>query len=273
VIGFINRDSIKRMFTPGNSAETTIASETSGSVPSGDASSVTTEAQNTPSPTASPSPTPSPVPVASDAPDLKGLTVVIDPGHQKLTSSRVEKVASWMAAEKSRCTSGGVGVTSGITEYELTLEFSMKLKSYLEQCGANVIMTRSENDVDLSNQERANMATSSNCNIFLRIHADSANDSKTTGIQMYVPSQGKNFKGDITKANALGSALSEATGLTYNGVLSTEVYTGLNYATSVHSLQVSLGYLSNSDDEAIITNEEMQYNMVKCFAKFCAEYK
>ena len=67
--------------------------------------------------------------------------------------------------------------------------------------------------------------------------------------------------------------MSEATGLTYNGCLETEVYTGLNYATSVHSVQVSLGYLSNSDDEAIITDEEMQYNMVVCFAQFCAEYK
>jgi len=273
VLGYVYRDNIMKLVFPANATETTASTDTTTTVPSGDITSVTSDSQNTPSPTVTPSPAPSAVPVSSDAPDLKGMTIVLDPGHQKLTSSRVEKVASWMAAEKSRCTSGGVGVTTGVTEYELTLDFSMKLKSYLEQCGANVIMTRSENDVDLSNQERANMATSSNCNLFLRIHADSANDSKTTGIQMYVPSQGKNFKTDISRANALGSSLSETTGLNYNGTLSTEVYTGLNYATSVHAVQVSLGYLSNSNDEAIITNDEMQYNMVKCFAKFCAEFK
>ncbi len=273
VLGYIYRDNIMKLVFPANAAETAASTDSTTTAPSGDITSVTTDTQNTSAPTATPSPVPSAVPVSSDAPNLKGMTIVLDPGHQKLTSSRVEKVASWMAAEKSRCTSGGVGVTTGITEYELTLDFCMKLKSYLEQCGANVIMTRSENDVDLSNQERANMATSSNCNLFLRIHADSANDSKTTGIQMYVPSQGKNFKTDMSKANALGSSLSETTGLNYNGTLSTEVYTGLNYATSVHAVQVSLGYLSNSDDESIITNDEMQYNMVKCFAKFCAEFK
>jgi N-acetylmuramoyl-L-alanine amidase len=149
----------------------------------------------------------------------------------------------------------------------------MILKSYLEGCGANVIMTRTENDVDLSNQERAKMATSSNCDLFLRIHADSANDSKTSGIQMYVPSTGENYQTDMTRGKELGEKLSEIMQIPFNGVLSTEVYTGLNFAKSANSLQISLGYLSNSDDEAVITNEEMQYKIVVCLAQFCEQYK
>ena len=266
-MAYVKRANIMELWNAvtGNTTQTTDTVETSAVE--------STEPSATPTPTVTSTPTPTPVPLAEDAPDLTGMTVVIDPGHQMTTSTEVETVASWMSAEKPRCTCGGEGISTGIREYDLTLRFSTMLCEYLEECGANVIMTRTENDVDLSNQERAQMATSANCNLFLRIHADSANDSLTSGIQMYVPSSGNNHSTDKTRADKLGALLSETTGLTYNGCLETEVYTGLNYATSVHSVQVSLGYLSNSDDEAIITDEEMQYNMVVCFAQFCAEYK
>ena len=266
-MAYVKRANIMQLWNTvtGNTTQATDTTETSAVE--------STEPSATPTPTVTSTPTPTPVPLAEDAPDLTGMTVVIDPGHQMTTSAEVETVASWMSAEKPKCTCGGEGVSTGVREYDLTLRFSTMLCEYLEGCGANVIMTRTENDVDLSNQERAQMATSANCNLFLRIHADSANDSLTSGIQMYVPSSGNNHKTDKTRADKLGALLSEATGLTYNGCIETEVYTGLNYATSVHSVQVSLGYLSNSDDEAIITDEEMQYNMVVCFAQFCAEYK
>ena len=264
--GYNKRESLIELWN--NVTGATAATELSETEPS-----ETAEPTPTPTPTPSPSPTPTPVPLAHDAPDLTGMTIVLDPGHQQTTSETTEKVASWLSAEKPRCTCGGEGVSTGIPEYDLTLRFCVMLKEYLEGCGATVIMTRTVNDVDLSNQERAQMATSANCNLFLRIHADSANDSMTSGIQMYVPSQGNNYRTDMSRAQSFGEDLCEATGLAFNGVRSTEVYTGLNYATSVHALQISLGYLTNSDDEAVITDEEMQYDMVVVFAQFCAQYK
>ena len=309
-VGYMKRDAIMKLFNPSAetevaaTTETTETTETSASqdgtepadtepsdVPeTSETESVETsdpaesdmsdvsDTSDTPEPTEvswtpTPAVTPTPVPTAPGAPHLNGMVVVLDPGHQKTTNEETEKVASWLAAEKARCTSGGKGVTTGIPEYELTLQLGMLFKEYLEKCGATVIMTRTTNDIDLSNQERANMATAANCNLYLRIHADSANDSKTSGIQMYVPNHGNNFKADMIKARALGDNLCSATGLPYNGVLSTEVYTGLNYATNIHSIQVSFGYLSNSDDEAILTNEQMQYNMAVAVAQLCAEYK
>ena len=307
-VGYMKRDAIMKLFNPSSAetevAATTATSETSASqgetepsvtetsdVPEtsesepvetsdteGSDMSDISDTSDTPEPTEvswtpTPAVTPTPVPAAPGAPHLSGMVIVLDPGHQKTTNEQTEKVASWLAAEKSRCTSGGKGVATGIPEYELTLQLGMLFKEYLEKCGATVIMTRTTNDIDLSNQERANMATAANCNLYLRIHADSANDSKTSGIQMYVPNHGNNFKADMIKARVLGDNLCNVTGLPFNGVLSTEVYTGLNYATNIHSIQVSFGYLSNSDDEAILTNEQMQYNMAVAVAQLCAEYK
>ena len=236
-----------------------------------EATSVTTTATEATTPT--PSPTPTPIPVAADSPDLTGLVIVIDPGHQAQKSETEENVASWLSTVKSGATSGAVGVTTGIPEYELTLDISLKLKSYLEQCGATVILTRETNDVDITNQERAKIATDNNANIFLRIHADAANDSKSSGVRVFVPDSG-NFTGSNSAwGDSLGQKVSEALGLDFIGTKATSLYTGLNYANTVPSFQISLGLLSNSDDEAILVDEGNQIKICEAISVFAGELK
>ena len=149
-----------------------------------DASAVSTEPVETTTSTTvettpAPTPTPTPVPVAlkEDHPDLTGLVIVIDPGHQATKSAKTEEVKAG-GKTKAGATTGAVGTETGVPEYELTLDISLKMKTYLEGCGATVILTRDSNDVDITNQERAAVATSNNADLFIRIHADAANDSK-----------------------------------------------------------------------------------------------
>ena len=75
---------------------------------------VTEPSETTPSPTPTITPTPEPtrVPLAQNAPDLTGLTVVIDPGHQETTDSEQETYASWLSATKPRCTCGTTGIVT-----------------------------------------------------------------------------------------------------------------------------------------------------------------
>ena len=109
---------------------------------------------DTPTPIpATPTPSPTPVPLADDHPDLTGLVIVIDPGHQQEADTELEESIPGTTAEKERATSGAVGINSGVKEYELTLEYANVLKEYLEGCGAEVILTRTENDVDISNPD------------------------------------------------------------------------------------------------------------------------
>lgn len=232
--------------------------------------------EETPAPTETPTPTPSPeptaIPLREDAPDLTGLVVVIDPGHQETTSEETEACATWLSATKPRATCGSVGTETGVGEYEVTLDISEVIKSYLEQCGATVILTREENDVDISNQERAAIAVENNADVFLRIHADGSNDGRTSGIQIYVPDNGSYTDTSAAKADELGALLEEETGETYNGCRQTYVYTGLNYASSVPAFQVSLGYLTNCDDEAKLMDEENRVNIAAAFAQFCSSF-
>ena len=232
----------------------------------------TVETTPSPTPTITPTPEPTRVPVTADHPDLTGLTIVIDPGHQETTDSEQELYASWLSATKPRCTCGTTGVVTGTPEYELTLDYSIIIADYLEQCGATVILTRDANDVNISNQERAAIATSNSADLFLRIHADAAGDSMASGVRVYTPDNGSFTDTSPEYAEQLAELVANAEGFEVNAVRATSLYTGLNYANTIRSFQISLGFLSNSDDEAVLVTEENMAAVAEAISVFCEEF-
>ncbi len=52
------------------------------------------------------------------------------------------------------------------------------LKEKLEAKGIQVLMTRTSQDVDISNKERATFANNHKANLFLRLHADGSENPK-----------------------------------------------------------------------------------------------
>ena len=213
-------------------------------------------------------PTPTPVPLADDHPDLTGLVIVIDPGHQQNADTELEESIPGTTAEKERATSGAVGVNSGVKEYELTLEYAIVLKSYLEGCGAEVILTRTENDVDISNIERAQIAIDNNADYFIRIHADSAPDSEISGVKVYVPSTGSYSSTIASDGEYFADMVAEAIGLPSLGSVQSNMYTGLNHADSVKSYQLVVGYLSNSEDDAVLNRADTPYKVAVAVSEF-----
>ena len=213
-------------------------------------------------------PTPTPVPLADDHPDLSGLVIVIDPGHQQEADTELEESIPGTTAEKERATTGAVGVNSGVKEYELTLEYAMVLKSYLEGCGAEVILTRTENDVDISNIERAQIAIDNDADYFIWIHADSAPDSEISGVKVYVPSTGSYSSSIASDGEDLADMVAEAIGLPSLGSVQSNMYTGLNHADSIKSYQLVVGYLSNSDDDALLNLEDTAYLVAVAVSEF-----
>ena len=232
----------------------------------------TTETTPSPTPTITPTPEPTRVPVAANHPDLTGLTIVIDPGHQETTDNDQELYASWLSSTKPRCTCGTTGVVTEVPEYELTLDYSIIIADYLEQCGATVILTRDANDVNISNQERAQIAVSNNADLFIRIHADAAGDSAASGVRVYTPDSGSYTDTSPSYAEELAELIADAEGLEVNTVRATSLYTGLNYANTIRSFQISLGFLSNSDDEAVLVNEDNMAAVAEAISVFCENF-
>ena len=213
-------------------------------------------------------PTPTSVPVPSDHPDLTGLVIVIDPGHQAEADTTLEESIPGTTAEKERATAGAVGVDSGIKEYELTLQYALIMKEYFEGCGAEVILTRYTNDVNISNIERAKIATDNNADYFIRLHADSAPDSEIKGVKVYVPSTGKYSSSAASDGKKLAETVASGIGSESLGAVQSNMYTGLNHADSVRSYQIVIGYLSNSEDDALLGEEDTAYNAAAAIAGF-----
>ena len=242
-----------------------------------------TEASPTPTPSPTPEPTPTPVPTPieiptptpiapkSNAPDLKGIKVVIDPGHQEKTDYKKEPYKKGATTGKYRCTSGAVGVTTKQKEYELTLDTALMLKDYLEKCGATGILTRTENDVNLSNKERAAIAVKAKPTLFIRLHADALSSNSVKGVRVYIPKSGSLNK--AANGNKLGKLVAAAAKTSFRGTKATNQYTGLNYATSIRSYQIVLGYLSNSEDDQRLADPENRYEMCAAIAEFCGTFK
>ena len=240
-----------------NSVETSTSTETSETPP-------TTTEETTPPPT----PTPAVTPFPAGGPDLSGYCVVIDPGHQAIPNREQEEMSSSMGGSKDKSAKGFSGVVSGIDESEINLQTALLLRSYLESLGCEVYMTRETNDVDISNRERAELAISYNPDVYIRLYCNCANDSKTSGSCVIVPSSGQYADQVVAWGDKLGEYITSSCGASFIGCWASGNYTGLNFASSVPSFMVRMGYLSNSDEEANLLSEEYQYKICEGIAQF-----
>jgi N-acetylmuramoyl-L-alanine amidase len=146
---------------------------------------------------------------------------------------------------------GATGVKTGVPEYEITLILAKKLKSLLEGAGAVVIMTRTQNDVHLSNAERALLMNDSEVDCWVRIHCDYSMDSTVSGVHILAPSA-KNApviaENSALLAELALKSISDATGAKALSVVYRTDQTGFNWSESP-VVTAELGYLSNPTED------------------------
>jgi len=206
----------------------------------------------------------------SDTPDLSGYVVVLDPGHQTHANDDQEPVAPGSEKTKAKCSSGTQGVSTGRPEYEVNLEISLLLREYLESLGCTVYMTRTENDVDISNIERAEYALSKNPDVYLRIHCNGSDSSSTRGISVFVADSGTYQEQLPEWGEMLGQALADTTGSEFLYCSATSVYSGLNWATDVPSFLLELGFMTNPDEDELLSDSSYQKKICQGVASFIA---
>ena len=105
-------------------------------------------------------------------------TIVIDPGHQAKGDPSKEPIGPGASETKAKVTTGATGIYTKQKESELALKVALLLEKELKQEGYNVIMTRKTNNINISNSQRAKIANNAKVDAFIRIHADSYDNSE-----------------------------------------------------------------------------------------------
>ena len=197
--------------------------------------------------------------------EYKGL-IVIDPGHQQYGNSDQEPVGPGASQTKAKVSSGTSGVASGVPEYQLTLEISLKLRDELEERDYKVIMCRDTNEIDISNSERADIANDADADAFVRIHANGCGDPGRSGAMTICQTPGNAYNGHLyEKSRALADCILDAyvlaTGINYEYVWETDSMSGINWS-QVPVTIVEMGYMTNSEEDLNMQDSQMQEKMV-----------
>lgn len=158
---------------------------------------------------------------------LKGLTIVIDPGH----------------GGNDHGTTGAAGTP----EKSITSSTAELLKNKLRSAGADVILTR-ESDKYVDLRKRVAVAHQHDADAFISIHYDAADSPSIKGFTTYYMNSNQK-----KLAEAVHKGLSKRIELRDRGVQPGN-YLVLR-ENSKPSVLLELGYLSNRDEERIVTTD------------------
>lgn len=202
--------------------------------------------------------------------------IVINPGHQATGDSSTEAIGPGSSTTKAKVTTGAYCSASGKSESQINLEVGLKLKSELESRGYTVYMTRTSQDVNISNKERAEIANSYNADAFISIHCDGSTSSSTTGahticITSSNPYCSQLYSTSSKLASSVINAYCSSTGISNNGVSYRDDLTGFNWS-EVPAIYIEMGFLSNSSEGSNLSDSSFQYKCVTGIANGIDNY-
>lgn len=203
---------------------------------------------------------------------LAGWRVALDPGHNggnaDAGSRILQQVADGRGGTKS-CNTAGTRALSGYPEHQFTLEVATALAERLERLGAEVEMTRTEDDgVGPCVDVRGRFAEDVDADLMLSLHGNGSASTEARGFFAIVsnpavsPSQetpSLELAQDMIDALA-GAGLQPST-VVGDAISERDDLATLNFARRPAVL-LELGEMRNPDDAALMQSEEGQAQYV-----------
>ena len=208
-------------------------------------------------------------------PSANNKVIVIDPGHQGQGNSSLEPIGPGASTKKAKVAGGATGTTTKIPESQTTLEIGLKLRSELQSRGYTVIMTRTSQNVDISNKERAMIGNNNNAAAVIHLHCDGG-ESSVRGAHTISPAKNNPYCSEIFKASSklaqsVIQSYSAATGIKSRGVSYRNDLTGINWS-QVPSIYIEMGFISNVSEDKLLADSSFQNKCAKGIADGIDKY-
>ena len=205
-----------------------------------------------------------------------GHTVAIDAGHQAKPNAEKEPIGPGSETMKAKMPQGGVGAVSGVKEYELTLTLAKKLEKELTARGYHTVMIRTGHDVNLSNSQRSAMANDSEAEIFIRLHANSMENSSVYGALGMCMTAQNPYNAELHDqsyrlAKSIIDNICAQTGTKNRGVQEVDNSGEINWS-QIPVAVVEAGFLSNPDEDRWLQDESYQDKLVAGIAAAVDSY-
>jgi len=196
---------------------------------------------------------------------LENFIICIDAGHGITKLNEQEPIAPGSDIKKAAHVSGTRGANQ--TEEQLNLKVAKKLEKKIRELGADVHMTRTEAECDMSNIDRAEFANNLNADIFIRIHADGSTDKNARGVSMLVPASDYIDDEELVEKSARAGKLIleevvKKTGAANRGIIKRADLTGFNWS-KVPVVLLEMGFMTNPEEDRLLETEEYQDKIVQ----------
>lgn len=211
--------------------------------------------------------------VQTDRERRSKILIAIDPGHQgpSVDMSAQEPNAPGSDVYKMMATGGTVGSFTGLPEYQLNLDISLKLKQQLEELGYQVLLTREDNETAISNAQRASMANDAGADVSIRIHANGSGDPSASGVLALIGSESNPYVGELYEesyrmAESVLNNYCQETGMENLGIQCNDTMTGINWS-KIPVIILEMGFMTNQQDDEQMADLIYQERMVQGIVK------
>lgn len=210
------------------------------------------------------------------------ITIAIDPGHQQKANLSKERIDpdNKKLGSKYKVTGGCTSVYNKMPEYKYTLIIAKKLKKQLENKGYKVVLTRSKNNVNISNLQRAKLINKSGARVCIRLHCDSYGKTAHGVSTIYKPTPNSVYsKGDAIRSKVLAQYLLDGqckeTGFAKRHVSARNDLTTQNFSKIPVAL-IEMGFFSNYSEAKKMNSEtyrnKISNGIVKGLEKYLNRY-
>ena len=182
----------------------------------------------------------------------KQPVIVIDPGCQSIENNVKEAIGPGEWKRVSEDMVGAKGPVTENNEYDINLQVSNKVKDLLAKGDYQVELTRTENDIDMTNSDRAMVANTLSADLYISIHASNPKEDKD-GITIICqtdenPYSYTNYRDSRLLADTLLGSLVEKTSVESYEVKESDDLMGINWCT-VPNAVVEIGNINNPEDD------------------------